>query len=479
MTTDILKPWLAAYLVAVGEEYGADVASIKWCRESQKGQVIRFLTDQTKPHVLWGMFSDGEYSLPIKIAKDAVGDDHNIVGTFMEECCILTVKQYKPIFCRAPRGGNSGLSEHSRLVLECEIFTRSARTPQSILGGPKSITSHADLNAWSEGLKQHGGGGNVLKLRREALAAAPQMPSPPHSPPPPAEGKKPKLLTKSKVYGPNELLHLFEGLAYNDKPFDARPVRPSTPKASPATPKREATVLSSSPEIPVTEWGSSPPRHRPPPSPSPSAHAVSRRINPSQVLLSDTDMGEVEAPEQAPSSSLPIESQRTVDENTMDIDPEQPISYEQPYPTESRKVPRPPSPKRLPRDGLGKILVPNSDVSMAGSSQPSQEPKVVRRALSQRDINAIPMQQRQHPAKRTIPQSQEDNRYDGDEESVEKHGLARAGKKNRAEGRSENGRPKSKPRRRERLDMSDDDLPPLTMRQITDIMAAIDRERGL
>ena len=152
------------------------------------------------------------------------------------------------------------------------------------------------------------------------------------------------------------------------------------------------------------------------------------------------------------SSSVPKPSQPTLDEDKMDLDLERPVSYEQPYPAESRKVPRPPTPKRLPskdKEGPGIVLVPNSDVSMTGSSQPQEEArpgppaKVLRKALSQLDVNSQSQESVPEPhtggksgkaapsrgTKRSgVHLSQE---YDGDEESQEKLGMTRAGKKNR------------------------------------------------
>ena len=203
--------------------------------------------------------------------------------------------------------------------------------------------------------------------------------------------------------------------------------------------------MASSPEIPVSQWSPTPPRARPL---SPEV----ARLRPSQVLLSDTDMGEAE-PEHAPSSSVPNPIEATLDEDQMDVDPERPVSYKQPYPAESRKVPRPPTPKRLPskdKEGPGIVLVPNSDVSMTGSSQPqevSQEAptaKVLRKALSQLDVNSqsqgsVPehtTKSRQPPPSRGTKRSgvHLSQEYDGDEESMEKLGVTRAGKKNRTEG---------------------------------------------
>lgn len=155
------------------------------------------------------------------------------------------------------------------------------------------------------------------------------------------------------------------------------------------------------------------------------------------------------------SSSIPKPSQLTLDEDKMDLDldPERPISYEQPYPAESRKVPRPPTPKRLPskdKEGPGIVLVPNSDVSMTGSSQPQEEAppaKVLRKALSQLDVNSQSQESvPEHTSKSRQPAPSRGTKrsgvhpsqeYDGDEESMEKLGLTRTGKKNR---RSVSGR---------------------------------------
>lgn len=121
------------------------------------------------------------------------------------------------------------------------------------------------------------------------------------------------------------------------------------------------------------------------------------------------------------------------EEDKLGLDTGKPVSWEQPYPAESRKVPQPPTPKSLPKNGPGKVLVPNSDVSMAGSSQPSQEAKVVRQALVQRDVNSVSGQQHQRNGVKRI---RVEHSQEGGGDNVEKQeSLARTGKKNRIERR--------------------------------------------
>ena len=96
---DILKPWIAVYLIHIAETHGADLAGVPVSSKSQKAQIIRvgapwppwlsltrlrqFLTDASKPGTPWGMLSDGALSLPVKLAKEAVDDDR--------ECALFSV----------------------------------------------------------------------------------------------------------------------------------------------------------------------------------------------------------------------------------------------------------------------------------------------------------------------------------------------------------------------------------------------------
>ncbi|KAJ2918575.1 hypothetical protein MD484_g1890, partial [Candolleomyces efflorescens] len=431
---DILKPWIAVYLIHIAETHGADLAGVPVSSKSQKAQIIRFLTDVSKPGALWGMLSDGALSLPVKLAKEAVDDDREIYDEPLSNNCILAVKKYRVIFCRAPLGTGAGMTSDARLVIECTAFDRSSRVPQAILGEPKPITGHVDLHAWSEALKQDGGAGNILKQRKR------QAPNSGAKDPPPVIEKKPTLIARSRARIPTELL-----LSFADKLGELRPgfsgqnvdqktvyndrEQKDLPKSGRATPCREDTSkrsVESSPEVFIEEWSPTPARIR---SPSP---APLTRLRPSQLLLSDCEDEKPEESQMAPSVPTQGQGEPTLDEDKMEIDLERPISYEQPYPPESRKVPKPPSPKSFPKNGAGIVLVPNSDVSMAGSSQPSQgvasqEMMPLRRALSQRDLNVVPGEKLRGSKRTNAQLSQEDHYYDGDEES----GGVRAGKKNR------------------------------------------------
>jgi hypothetical protein len=128
------------------------------------------------------MLSDGELSLPVKLAKEAVEDDrecapfsvrftgvcqlrHSLLArTYdgpLSNNFILVVKKHRVIFCRAPLGPGAGMSPDARLVIECSAFDRSPRVPPAILGEPKPIAGHADLHVWTEALKHDGGAGWV------------------------------------------------------------------------------------------------------------------------------------------------------------------------------------------------------------------------------------------------------------------------------------------------------------------------------
>ncbi|TEB37566.1 hypothetical protein FA13DRAFT_920107 [Coprinellus micaceus] len=159
--SDPLQPWIEKYLRGIAETHGGDLVALKWCDKSEKGQVIRLLTDAQKDAIFWGMLSDGEYSVPLKIMKDAVVEDRQLHDGALYENSIISVQKFKVVSARVPLGNNSGLGKTPRVVIECAAFGRSARNVHTkILGCPKLITSHEDFKLWEEGLDKGGGAGN-------------------------------------------------------------------------------------------------------------------------------------------------------------------------------------------------------------------------------------------------------------------------------------------------------------------------------
>lgn len=71
---------------------------------------------------------------------------------------IVTVKNFKPIFTRVPKGINLGMSLNSSLVLECHQVSVLGACGEACFGNPKEIETNSDLQLWSSELRKDGGG---------------------------------------------------------------------------------------------------------------------------------------------------------------------------------------------------------------------------------------------------------------------------------------------------------------------------------
>ncbi|CDO69219.1 hypothetical protein BN946_scf185042.g121 [Trametes cinnabarina] len=63
------------------------------------------------------------------------------------------------------------MTEKSRLYLDVDEFDVLGSPGEPMWGSPVDIGQDANIREWMEGLRQDGGGGNVLKLRKERMAA--------------------------------------------------------------------------------------------------------------------------------------------------------------------------------------------------------------------------------------------------------------------------------------------------------------------
>ncbi|TFK44635.1 hypothetical protein BDQ12DRAFT_730668 [Crucibulum laeve] len=174
--SDSLLPWIADYLIDIGEKHGSNLLEVQPTLKGKKVQITEFLTygSETEYVAIWGRVSDKQHLIPVKFTKEAVEQYSNITGKRLTQLktAIVQIKRFKPFFTRIPL--NKRMSTHYQLALECNSVSLIGSISEAMFGNPKPIDTHPALKDWSEGLVKDGGAGNILRdrrLEREAAAA--------------------------------------------------------------------------------------------------------------------------------------------------------------------------------------------------------------------------------------------------------------------------------------------------------------------
>ncbi|KAH7921399.1 hypothetical protein BV22DRAFT_1198227 [Leucogyrophana mollusca] len=433
MADSIPESWICPYLIDAAETHGGNLHDILIWTKKKKAQLIDFLTYQEDDYI-WGLISDKAHRIPVRFTKEATAAYRSqSQGRRLTENrnAVIFIRDFRPTFTRIPVGNNvPRLTANAHLALEVGYIAVLAPDCGYMFGNPQALDTNNKLKLWAEGLRQHGGGGNILKLSKEQeQAASPakeaqiatesrnRQPSPSRVPSKPAQQAKSKIKSAAparsdalirqgsdpmreriKSWRPYQL----DPWAYI-KPVGAEEepqlmnnvpdvVRPSSPRqrnalSPPVTPDLPRTPLTPrrtpSHELPVpeqttprtSEW-------------SPSIRG-SRRASPAPLDddVTAPERDNIDEPEQdADTSSLlaPTPAQRVIPPSDLPKSSPPPSSSlplalpsSLPLPVRKivkRKVPHPghPPPRSDPNvSGPGQILVPNSDTS-GMASQPSQ-----------------------------------------------------------------------------------------------------------
>lgn len=177
---DALKPWIGKYLLDIAEQYGAQLYKAPAEQKSKKVQLVQFLTycSESQPSFVWAIASDKSHKLPIRLSAEAIKKYQGTHGKRLskEKTAVISIKCYKPLFCRVPNGGQ-GMTQDAFLALECDYFTVLGSLGEACFGEPKSIEDVEELKLWGDGLRQEGGAGNVLKNRKTMEESKPYMDS--------------------------------------------------------------------------------------------------------------------------------------------------------------------------------------------------------------------------------------------------------------------------------------------------------------
>ena len=86
---------------------------------------------------------------------------HNGQRLSRQKTVVVSLKHYKPIFCRVPTA-SKGMSKDACLALECHKFVVLGSYGEACFGEPVPIDDVEDMRLWSEGLRQDGGAGSVV-----------------------------------------------------------------------------------------------------------------------------------------------------------------------------------------------------------------------------------------------------------------------------------------------------------------------------
>ncbi|KAI0633515.1 hypothetical protein C8Q77DRAFT_1115416 [Trametes polyzona] len=181
MAESIRAPWILDYLISVAEQFGGDLSAVPRTDKPHKAQLVKFLTfappDTTEPCVIWADVSDKKHFMHARLSVDAIqrfSRDPNHAGVSLTsyKSALVRLTKIRPAFGRvARRGHGGGMTEQPCLYLDVDNFDLLGSFGEPIWGAPVDIVQDAIIREWMFGLQQDGGGGNVLKLRKERMLA--------------------------------------------------------------------------------------------------------------------------------------------------------------------------------------------------------------------------------------------------------------------------------------------------------------------
>ncbi|KAI0746002.1 hypothetical protein C8Q76DRAFT_688892 [Earliella scabrosa] len=180
MAQTIPYPWILKYLLEVAEEYGADLSIVPRKDKGAKSQLVKFLTfpptESNEPCTLWAEISDKQHIVAARLSAEAVREyyanpQHAGKSITSHKTALVFLKRYRVSFGRIPRGGSAGMTPESTLFLDVDEILFKGSFGEPMWGSPVDVARDASMREWIRGLRQDGGAGNVLKLRKQQKAA--------------------------------------------------------------------------------------------------------------------------------------------------------------------------------------------------------------------------------------------------------------------------------------------------------------------
>ncbi|KAI6121694.1 hypothetical protein F5141DRAFT_1289858 [Pisolithus sp. B1] len=168
MADSIPGPWICDYLIEVAERHGEQLYNVPFCNKRKKVQLTELLTFHKNSYV-WAWISDKVHRIAVRISREGVEDYEARHGRKVIDCrfAVVFIRDFRPIFAPRPVGANQkGNTPISHIALEvgCVNFVGIG---SHVFCDPKDVESNASVKEWVLGLREDGGGGNILKLRKQ------------------------------------------------------------------------------------------------------------------------------------------------------------------------------------------------------------------------------------------------------------------------------------------------------------------------
>ncbi|KAL1946002.1 hypothetical protein VTO73DRAFT_2004 [Trametes versicolor] len=181
MGDSLRAPWILDYLISNAEQYGGNLSAVPRTEKPSKAQLVKFLTfapaDSTAPCVIWADVSDKKHYIHARLSVDAIErymqhPSHAGVSITSHKSACVRLRKVRLAFGRVARRDNAGgMTSERRLYLDVDEIDLLGAFGETTWGAPVDIAQDPNIREWMIGLGQDGGGGNVLKLRKESLLA--------------------------------------------------------------------------------------------------------------------------------------------------------------------------------------------------------------------------------------------------------------------------------------------------------------------
>ncbi|KZT10723.1 uncharacterized protein LAESUDRAFT_809643 [Laetiporus sulphureus 93-53] len=185
MSASIRGPWVLDYLKRIAEEYGGNMASVPPRPKGVKAQILQYLTyprSEDPDACIWAILSDKTNHIPARFTTEAMKsfrENPAFAGKTLTEhkTALVVIKDFRPFFARIPTGRDKGMSKSEHLALDVASFDLKGAYNEPMWGNPGDIETNTDMATWVAGLRQGGGAGNVLKLKKSAKERRPESPA--------------------------------------------------------------------------------------------------------------------------------------------------------------------------------------------------------------------------------------------------------------------------------------------------------------
>ncbi|KAI6166192.1 hypothetical protein EDD17DRAFT_1551328 [Pisolithus thermaeus] len=219
MADSIPGPWIRDYLIEVAERHGEQLYNVPLCNKMRKVQLTELLTFHENSYV-WAWISDKTHRIAVRISKEGVEAYEARHSRKVIDCrfSVVFIQDFRPIFAPRPVGANQkGNTPMSHIALEvgCVKFVGIG---SHVFCDPKDVESNASVKEWVMGLREDGGGGNILKLRKQEQKVPAKTEVPPSRRSSPASYKPPGVQAGEEAL-PKPVLG-----DVNPKPLRSRPI---------------------------------------------------------------------------------------------------------------------------------------------------------------------------------------------------------------------------------------------------------------